>query len=83
MTFRRLQGFLTRKHNAKLSLTEVRIVLAALSAKVNFFPDVCGRREQNRQRIMSSPCASGWECQEQCGLKDWVLLGKNYLSWLI
>lgn len=30
------------KHNAKLSLTEVRI---ALSAKANFFPDVSGRRE--------------------------------------
>lgn len=28
---------------------------------------------------MSSLYASGWKCQEQCGLKGWVLLGKKWL----
>lgn len=65
------------KHNTVLSLTEVIIVLAALSAKVNFFPGVSGSREDNRQGLMPLQCASGWECQEQCGLKDWALLGKT------
>lgn len=47
------------KHNTVLSLTEVIIVLAALSAKVNFFPGVSGGRENNRQRVMPLESASG------------------------
>lgn len=86
MTFPKALEFLHNrvgKHNTVLSLTEVIIVLAALSAKVNFFPGVGGSREDNRQRLMPLQCASGWECQEQCGLKDRVLQGKIDWSWWI
>lgn len=68
------------KHNTVLSLAAVIIVLAALSAKVNFFPGISGSREDNRQRLMPLECAAGWECQEHCGLRDWALLGEKLIS---
>lgn len=59
MTFPKALEFLHNrvgKHNTVLSLTEVIIVLAALSAKVNFFPGVGGSREDNRQTNAFTMC---------------------------